>query len=176
MALARVQPVPRRVPGLHGTANLRGGASGRNSQSTASAPSPWPPFSYISTLRSGEGSTSGHPQGFDAGKKVTGRKRHILVDPLGLLLIVAVHPADVQDRDGARELLRTARRLFPFVKRIFADGGYQGTEDGRHPHAAKRDCMTSRPGTPESTTRRSLLHHFLGHDPPAPDRAAASGA
>lgn len=39
---------------------------------------------------------------------------------------VAVHPADVQDRDGARELLRTARRLFPFVERIFADGGYQG--------------------------------------------------
>ena len=44
------------------------------------------------------------PQGFDAGKKVTGRKLHILVDTLGLLLSVIVHPADVQDRDGAREL------------------------------------------------------------------------
>src|SRR6185369_14882078 len=42
------------------------------------------------------------PQGFDAGKKVTGRKRHILVDTLGLLLSVSVQPADVQDRDGAR--------------------------------------------------------------------------
>ncbi len=39
----------------------------------------------------------------DAGKKVTGRKRHILVDTLGLLLSVVVHPADVQDRDGARD-------------------------------------------------------------------------
>ncbi len=66
------------------------------------------------------------PQGSDAGKKVTGRKRHILVDTLGLLLSVIVHPADVQDRDGARELLRTARRWFPFIETIFADGGDQG--------------------------------------------------
>ena len=56
------------------------------------------------------------PQGFDAGKKVKGRKRHILVDTLGLLLSVVVHPADVQDRDGARQVLRTARRLFPFIE------------------------------------------------------------
>ena len=41
------------------------------------------------------------PQGFDAGKKITGRKRHILVDTLGLFLSVVVHPADIQDRDGA---------------------------------------------------------------------------
>ena len=66
------------------------------------------------------------PQGYDAGKKVTGRKRHILVDTLGLLLNVVVHPADVQDRDGAVELLRRSRRQFPFIERIFADGGYQG--------------------------------------------------
>ena len=66
------------------------------------------------------------PQGFDAGKKVTGRKRHILVDTLGLLLSVIVHPADVQDRDGARELLRTTRGSFPFIETIIADGGYQG--------------------------------------------------
>ena len=53
-------------------------------------------------------------------------KRHILVDTLGLLLNVVVHPADVQDRDGAFHLLRRARRLFPFIERIFADGGYAG--------------------------------------------------
>jgi transposase len=45
---------------------------------------------------------------------------------LGLLLNVVVHPADVQDRDGAFHLLRRGRRLFPFIKRIFADGGYAG--------------------------------------------------
>ena len=48
-----------------------------------------------------KGGSALDPQGFDAGKKVTGRKRHILVDTLGLLLNVVVHPANVQDRDGA---------------------------------------------------------------------------
>jgi putative transposase len=67
------------------------------------------------------------PQGFDAGKKVTGRKRHILVDTLGLLLNVVMHSADIQDRDGAARVLdKRTRRLFPFVERIYADGGYQG--------------------------------------------------
>ncbi len=66
------------------------------------------------------------PSGYDAGKKVKGRKRHILVDTLGLLLNVVIHPADVQDRDGALHLLRRARRLFPFIEHIFADGGYAG--------------------------------------------------
>jgi putative transposase len=56
-----------------------------------------------------------------------GRKRHILVDTLGLLLSVVVHPADIQDRDGAALVLnKRTRRLFPFIERIYADGGYQG--------------------------------------------------
>jgi transposase len=72
------------------------------------------------------------PQGFDAGKKVIGRKRHILVDTLGLLLNVVVHPANVQDRDGARLVLdRRTRCLFPFIERIFADAGYQGPRVAR---------------------------------------------
>src|SRR3954449_11833784 len=66
------------------------------------------------------------PGGYDAGKKVKGKKRHILVDTLGLLLSAAIQPADVQDRDGAIPLLRAARRLFPFVEVIFADGAYRG--------------------------------------------------
>ena len=66
------------------------------------------------------------PCGYDAGKKVEGKKRHVLVDTLGLLLSAAIHPADVQDRDGAIPLLRAARRLFPFVEVIFADGAYRG--------------------------------------------------
>ena len=49
------------------------------------------------------------PQGFDAGKKITGRKRHILVDTLGLLLSVAVHPANIQDCDGWRWCSTAAR-------------------------------------------------------------------
>ena len=64
--------------------------------------------------------------GYDAGKKVKGKKRHILVDTLGLLLSASIHPADIQDRDGALPVLEEARRLFPFIERIFADGAYQG--------------------------------------------------
>jgi putative transposase len=68
-------------------------------------------------------------RGYDAGKKVNGRKRHILVDTIGLLLMVMVLPANIQDRDGARQLLtaffgQSARRR---VKHIWADGGYAGT-------------------------------------------------
>lgn len=66
------------------------------------------------------------PQGYDAGKKVTGRKRHIVVDTLGLLLNVVVHRANRQDRDGIRRLLRDAKRRFPSIIKLFADAGYQG--------------------------------------------------
>ena len=64
--------------------------------------------------------------GYDAGKKIKGRKRHILVDTMGLLLMVVVHAANVQDRDGARLLLDKAKGLFPRLQRIWADGGYAG--------------------------------------------------
>src|SRR5215204_3581119 len=63
---------------------------------------------------------------YDAGKKVLGRKRHVLTDTIGLLLAVHVHPASVQDRDGAEALLREARRSFPFIERSIGDAGYQG--------------------------------------------------
>ena len=53
------------------------------------------------------------PRGYDAGKKVKGRKRHIVVDTLGLLLAVVVHPADIQDRDGAKLVLSKLLGLFP---------------------------------------------------------------
>jgi putative transposase len=59
-------------------------------------------------------------------KKIGGRKRHLLVDCLGLLLAVVVHPADVQDRDGAKLVLDKARGLFPSLRLIWADGGYAG--------------------------------------------------
>jgi transposase len=74
----------------------------------------------------GKRGTRVDPSGYDAGKKVKGKKRHILVDTLGLLLGAVVHPANIQDRDGATPLLRAARRLFPSVEVIFADGAYQG--------------------------------------------------
>jgi len=63
---------------------------------------------------------------YDAGKKVRGRKRHILVDALGLLLMVVVHAADIQDRDGAKLVLARVKECFPRLQWIWADGGYAG--------------------------------------------------
>lgn len=65
-------------------------------------------------------------RGWDNGKKVTGRKRHIAVDTLGLLICVFAGPADTQDRDAARVLLGLLHTLCPTVTLVWADGGYAG--------------------------------------------------
>ena len=65
-------------------------------------------------------------RGYDAGKKINGRKRHIAVDTTGLLLTVLVTVAGVQDRDGAKPLLWNLRRAFPKIRLAWADGGYAG--------------------------------------------------
>ncbi len=64
--------------------------------------------------------------GFDAGKKIKGRKRHLITDTLGLMLRVQVHSAGIQDRDGAVRLFERITQRFPFIERFFADAGYQG--------------------------------------------------
>lgn len=69
---------------------------------------------------------SGGPRGFDAGKKIKGRKRHILTDTQGLLVGAIVHTADIQDRDRAPDVLASIRHSFPWLRHIFADGGYAG--------------------------------------------------
>ena len=69
---------------------------------------------------------SGGPSGYDAGKKIKGRKRHILTDTLGLLVGAVVHTADIQDRDGAPYVLASIRASFPWLRHVFADGGYAG--------------------------------------------------
>ncbi len=69
---------------------------------------------------------AGGPRGYDAGKKIKGRKRHALVDTDGRGLVLEVHPANIQDRDGGAALLRVSRRPFPFIEKLFADSGYAG--------------------------------------------------
>src|SRR5690242_8694925 len=66
----------------------------------------------------------GGPRGWDAAKKVWGRKRHVAVDTGGLLLGVIVHAADVQDADGAGDLLRRLKRLYCWLRVVFADSVY----------------------------------------------------
>ena len=69
---------------------------------------------------------SGGPRGYAAEKMIKGRKRHILTDTIGLPVAMIVHPANVQDRDGAPALLESARGLVPWLRHVFADAGYAG--------------------------------------------------
>jgi putative transposase len=64
--------------------------------------------------------------GYDAGKKIVGRKRHILVDTMGLILAVVVHSAGIQDRDGAKAVFEKIRNDLPRLELAWADGGYAG--------------------------------------------------
>lgn len=69
---------------------------------------------------------SGGIRGFDAGKKINSRKRHIVVDTLGLMVGLVIHSAGIQDRDGAPGVLKTILKRWPWLRHIFADGGYAG--------------------------------------------------
>lgn len=68
----------------------------------------------------------GGPSGYDGGKKIKGRKRHIVVDVEGFPIAIQVHAADVQDRDGASDLIMAMLEKAPDVKKLWADGGYAG--------------------------------------------------
>lgn len=69
---------------------------------------------------------SGGPSGYDAGKKIKGRKRHIVTDTEGNMLGAITHPANVQDRAGPPDVVAFARESFPTRAHLFADGGYAG--------------------------------------------------
>jgi len=64
--------------------------------------------------------------GYDAGKKVKGGKRHVITDSCGFLIFILVHAADIQDRDGAVDVWAAIRHRFPWLRHVFADGGYAG--------------------------------------------------
>jgi transposase len=84
------------------------------------------PTAAIIDSQSAKTTEAGGPRGYDAGKKINGRKRHALVDTDGRGLVLEPHPASIQDRDGGAPLLQVSRRFFPFIQRVFADSGNAG--------------------------------------------------
>lgn len=94
-------------------------------------------------------------RGYDAGKKIMGRKRHILVDTLGLILAVVVHPASIQDRDGARLVLEKLAHAFGWLRLIRVDGGYAG-----NPLAQWIKALLPRRGLRLEVVKRTKLHAF----------------
>src|ERR1051325_6174759 len=95
------------------------------------------------------------PPGFDAGKQVKGKKRHLLVDTLGLVVHALVHPANIQDRDGGILLFTALADRFPLLAKLFADGAYQGPVF-RQALAKVRPQLTV-----EIVTRRDQVKRFV---------------
>jgi len=126
---------------------------------------------------------SGGPRGYDAGKKVNGRKRQAMVDTDGRALVLDPQPADVQDRDGAVSVLQRSRRSYPFITKAFADAGYAGdrpanatlitVEIVRKPPGQVGFVASASTSTPRCLKPRSLSRSGTSPNISAPARSRA---
>ncbi len=111
---------------------------------------------------------SGGPSGCDGGNKIQGRTRHAGVDTRGLPLVLQVHPANVQDREGAPAVLAELRTTLPSLQKVWADGGYRGPQRAQaraaRPDAPDLEIVTQPKGPKgfEVLPRRWIVERFFG--------------
>lgn len=97
------------------------------------------PSAAVLDAQSVKSSEGGQARGVDMGKKITGRKRHLITDTLGLVLVAAVTAASVQDRPGGKAVLARLAAAFPSVALVWADGGYANSIDAGLVHWAGQE-------------------------------------
>jgi hypothetical protein len=118
------------------------------------------PTAAIIDSQSVKTTEAGGPRGFDAGKKINGRKRHIVTDTQGHMLSGIVHEASIQDRDGAPRVIGFACESFPTVKHVFADSGYAGEK--LEAALAKMNGPSSKSSNARMAQRVSSSSHGVG--------------